>query len=238
MILRFRVYEQTISAIASISEPRQGSAEYLQLRITFGKDWENLDRTLWFLDDAGVTEPVSLGQNKNEFVDVPTYFTAQESFRITLTGMKDDQFVPTNEVIISLSESNDLWGPEAPELQPSWVVQYLDLYQHPPIPSDRGVWQLWNPKTQQYELSDIPLPSVTGGLPTFGESYEGKLLYVVGGALVPLKLGPGLAIRNGTLYITGGGGDVETGITVEETPAAAEVGYEEAYAPESEDTNA
>ena len=167
MILRFRVYEQTISAIASISDPRQGSAEYLQLRITFGKDWENLDRTLWFLDDAGVTEPVSLVQDKNEFVDVPAYFTAQGSFRITLTGVQADQFVPTNEVIISLSESNDLWGPEAPELQPSWVVQYLDLYQHPPIPSDQGFWQLWNPKTQQYELSDISLPSVTGG---FGAS--------------------------------------------------------------------
>lgn len=53
------------------------------------------------------------------------------------------------------------------------------------------------------------------GLPSFGDEYEGKLLYVVGGALVPLALGPGLAIRNGTLYITGGGGDVETGITVE-----------------------
>lgn len=171
MILRFRVYEQTISAIANISEPRQGSAEYLQLRITFGKDWENLDRTLWFLDDVGVAEPVSLGQDKSEFVDVPAYFTAQESFRITLTGMKDDQFVPTNEVIISLAESNKLWESEAPELQPSWVVQYLDLYQHPPIPSDQGFWQLWNPKTQQYELSNIPLPSVTGGGSGEGTSF-------------------------------------------------------------------
>ena len=54
------------------------------------------------------------------------------------------------------------------------------------------------------------------GFPALGDEYEGKLLYVVGGALVPLALGPGLAIRNGTLYITGGGGgDVETGITVE-----------------------
>ena len=53
------------------------------------------------------------------------------------------------------------------------------------------------------------------GFPELGDEYEGKLLYVVGGALVPLALGPGLEIRNGTLYITGGGGDVETGITVE-----------------------
>lgn len=53
------------------------------------------------------------------------------------------------------------------------------------------------------------------GFPALGDEYEGKLLYVVGGALVPLALGPGLEIRNGTLYITGGGGDVETGITVE-----------------------
>ena len=54
------------------------------------------------------------------------------------------------------------------------------------------------------------------GFPALGDEYDGKLLYVVGGALVPLALGPGLEIRNGTLYITGGGGeDVETGITVE-----------------------
>lgn len=71
------------------------------------------------------------------------------------------------------------------------------------------VWPQTKPADYEYVEPDAP---------AFGEEYEGRLLYVSGGALVPLFLGPGLEIRNGTLYITGGGGgggDVETGITVE-----------------------
>lgn len=42
------------------------------------------------------------------------------------------------------------------------------------------------------------------GLPALGDAYEGQMLYVSGGVLVPLRLGPGLSIRDGVLYVSGG----------------------------------
>lgn len=38
----------------------------------------------------------------------------------------------------------------------------------------------------------------------FNETYEGQLLYVVDGVARPLKLGPGLSIKDGILYVSGG----------------------------------
>ena len=46
-------------------------------------------------------------------------------------------------------------------------------------------------------------------------AYEGMLLYGgPGGEVLPLKLGPGLSIRDGVLYVTGGGGAPEQVVTV------------------------
>jgi hypothetical protein len=46
-------------------------------------------------------------------------------------------------------------------------------------------------------------------------AYEGMLLYGgPGGEVLPLKLGPGLSIRDGVLYVTGGGGVPEQVVTV------------------------
>lgn len=49
----------------------------------------------------------------------------------------------------------------------------------------------------------------TLGLPKFDASYEQKILYVVNGVAVPLALGPGLVVRDGVLYVTGGAGEPE-----------------------------
>ena len=40
--------------------------------------------------------------------------------------------------------------------------------------------------------------------PQLGGAFEGKLVYVSGGTVTPLKLGPGLRIENGVLYVSGG----------------------------------
>ena len=42
MILKFRVYEQTISLQSTKSEPRQGSKDYLELQFSFSSDWNDL----------------------------------------------------------------------------------------------------------------------------------------------------------------------------------------------------
>lgn len=48
----------------------------------------------------------------------------------------------------------------------------------------------------------------------FDDNYEGMILYVVGGVAVPLKLGPGLSIRDGVLYVSGGTGEPDDPVGV------------------------
>lgn len=52
--------------------------------------------------------------------------------------------------------------------------------------------------------------TVPDNMPPYGAAYEGKLLYGgPGGVLLPLALGPGLSIRDGVLYVSGGGAPEE-----------------------------
>lgn len=54
--------------------------------------------------------------------------------------------------------------------------------------------------------------------PALGAAFEGLLLYGgPGGTLLPLKLGPGLSIRDGVLYVSGGTDEPETPVGVVET---------------------
>lgn len=48
----------------------------------------------------------------------------------------------------------------------------------------------------------------------FNDSYEGCILYVVSGVAMPLKLGPGLSIRDGVLNVSGGGDTVVTNTAI------------------------
>lgn len=52
--------------------------------------------------------------------------------------------------------------------------------------------------------------------PQLGAEFEGQMVFVSGGVVTPLKLGPGLRIENGVLYVAGGAGepDVEIPVTV------------------------
>lgn len=45
--------------------------------------------------------------------------------------------------------------------------------------------------------------------PQLGAEFEGLMLFVSGGTVTPLKLGPGLSIRDGVLYVNGGAGEPE-----------------------------
>lgn len=70
------------------------------------------------------------------------------------------------------------------------------------------------PKPEDYVYTETEVQSYTKlekrvkkleeeGLPEFGEEYEGNLLYVLNGRLVPLMLGEGLEIVEGMLQLTG-----------------------------------
>ena len=81
MVLSFLVRNQTISYIDTKVTPRIGSSKYLQLKFNFAtKDWSSLRKTL-HISAGEYSEPFILESN---IFDVPTYYTQQESFKITL----------------------------------------------------------------------------------------------------------------------------------------------------------
>lgn len=57
--------------------------------------------------------------------------------------------------------------PEAPEQ--AWMERVLaaagdvaEINQHPPVPGRDGFWLIWNPNTNKYDQTGIPLPEVLG----------------------------------------------------------------------------
>ena len=159
MIIRLKVFEQTLSIVETKSVPRKGSKDYLALQFTFSSDWKDLDK-LCYLQHGEVSQPIDVVDN---FVEVPEWFTEQDSFNITLFGKSGAQEVPTNVVSLRLEKSNTLWEQDAPEPQPSWLAKVIDLNNHPPIPGDNGYWMLWDTDIGAYVESDLPLPEVSSG---------------------------------------------------------------------------
>ena len=117
MILKFKVYEQTIGLQSTKSEPRQGSKDYLELQFSFSSDWNDLLKYV-YLQHGEVSIPHDLVEGS---VIVDEYFTEQTEFNVTLLGKSADGSVevPTNVVTIFLKESNNLWVKDAPEPQNS-----------------------------------------------------------------------------------------------------------------------
>ena len=122
MILNFNVNQQTVVLMKTSSVPRIGSKEYLALQFSFSSDWENLDK-LVYLQSGDVSQPISIVDN---LVEVPEWFTEQDSFNVTLFGTDGITEVPTNVVSVQLEKSNVLWQKDAPEPQPSWLVEVLE----------------------------------------------------------------------------------------------------------------
>ena len=159
MIIRLKVFEQTLSVVDTKPIPRKGSKDYLALLFLFSPDWKNLDK-LCYLQCGKVSQPIDVVDG---FVEVPEWFTQQAGFDVTLFGKNGNQEVPTNVVSLRLEKSNTLWEQDAPEPQPSWLAKVIDLNNHPPILGDNGYWLLWDTDKGEYVESDLPLPDVSVG---------------------------------------------------------------------------
>ena len=159
MIIRLKVFEQTLSIVDTKSVPRKGSKDYLALQFMFSSDWKDLNKVC-YLQHGEVSQPIDVVDG---LVEVPEWFTEQDSFDVTLFGKSGTQEVPTNVVSLRLEKSNTLWEQDAPEPQPSWLAKVIDLNNHPPIPGENGYWMLWDTDNGAYVESDLPLPEVSGG---------------------------------------------------------------------------
>ena len=188
MIIRLRVFEQTLSIVSTKSVPRKGSKEYLGLQFTFSSDWKDLDK-LCYLQSGDVSLPIDMVDN---LVEVPEWFTEQDSFDVTLFGKSGTQEVPTNVVSLRLEKSNTLWEQDAPEPQPSWLAKVIDLNSHPPVPGNKGYWLLWDTDRGAYVESDLPLPEVSSGGGSWSQ-ISGKPFDAIDGNT--------LVNRSGTLYV-------------------------------------
>ena len=155
MIIRLKVFEQTLSVVDTKSVPRKGSKDYLVLQFMFSSDWKDLNK-LCYLQRGEVSQPIDV---VNGLVEVPEWFTQQDSFDVTLFGTSGSREVPTNVVSLRLEKSNTLWEQDAPEPQPSWLAKVIDLNNHPPIPGENGYWMLWDTDSGAYVESELPLPS-------------------------------------------------------------------------------
>ena len=159
MIIRLKVFEQTLSIVDTKSVPRKGSKDYLALQFMFSSDWKDLNKVC-YLQHGEVSQPIDV---VGGLVEVPEWFTEQDRFDVTLFGKSGNQEVPTNVVALQLEKSNTLWEQDAPEPQPSWLAKIIDLNTHPPIPGNNGYWLLWDTDKGEYVESDLPLPEVSGG---------------------------------------------------------------------------
>ena len=159
MIIRMKVFEQTLSIVDTKSVPRKGSKDYLLLQFAFSSDWKDLNKVC-YLQKGDVSQPIDVVDN---FVEVPEWFTEQDSFDVTLFGTNSSQEVPTNVVALQLEKSNTLWEQDAPEPQPSWLAKIIDLNNHPSIPGENGYWLIWDTDSGAYLESDLPLPAVSVG---------------------------------------------------------------------------
>ncbi len=157
MIIRLKVFEQTLSIIDTRAIPRKGSKDYLILQFLFSPDWDGLDK-LCYLQRGEVSQPIDVVDN---LVEVPEWFTQQDSFDVTLFGKSGSQEVPTNVVSLRLEKSNTLWEHDAPEPQPGWLAKVIDLNNHPPIPGKNGYWLIWDTDKGAYVESEL---AVSGGM--------------------------------------------------------------------------
>lgn len=159
MIIRLKVFEQTLSIADMKSVPRKGSKDYLALQFLFSSDWKGLNKVC-YLQHGKVSQPIDV---VDSLVEVPEWFTEQDSFDVTLFGKSGTQEVPTNVVSLRLEKSNTLWEQDAPEPQQSWMAKIIDLNNHPPVPGENGYWMLWDTDRGAYVESDLPLPEVSSG---------------------------------------------------------------------------
>ena len=188
MIIRLKVFEQTLSIADTKSVPRKGSKDYLALQFLFSSDWKDLNKVC-YLQHGEVSQPIDVVDG---LVEVPEWFTEQDSFDVTLFGKSGSQEVPTNVVALQLEKSNTLWEQDAPEPQPSWLAKVIDMNNHPPVPGNNGYWLIWDTDRGAYVESDLPLPEVSSGGGSWSQISDKPFNTIDGNTLVN---------RSGTLYV-------------------------------------
>ena len=188
MIIRLKVFEQTLSIADTKSVPRKGSKDYLALQFMFSSDWKDLNKVC-YLQHGEVSQPIDV---VGGLVEVPEWFTEQDSFDVTLFGKSGTQEVPTNVVSLRLEKSNTLWEQDAPEPQQSWMAKIIDLNNHPPVPGNKGYWLIWDTDRGAYVESDLPLPEVPSGGGSWSQISDKPFNTIDGSTLVN---------RSGTLCV-------------------------------------
>lgn len=183
MILSFDVNQQTISRTAVTSIPRKGSREYLYLSFTFSDDWTGLTKTLYVSNE---TYSDGIIVEKGIPVQVPVYYTQQNSFSITLCGIRGNQFVPTNVITILLEESNDTWEEIAPDPESipyqqlvAMVQKAIESMHAPYINKETNNWMQWDIAQNMFIDTGVPATGVSDlyGVRFSGMSNPGTRLY-------------------------------------------------------------
>lgn len=91
-------------------------------------------------------------------------------YNLQLRATQGDKVRHTNIVQMQVNDSmsgDEVW-PELPSEFSQAEQRITELNEHPPKPGDNGFWLIWNVETDQYEPSDIPLPSGGGSGPAGG----------------------------------------------------------------------
>lgn len=85
-------------------------------------------------------------------------------YSLQLKATQGEKVRHTNIVSMTVNESmsGDVQWPEMPSEFSQAEQRITELNEHPPKPGDNGFWLIWNVETDQYEPSDIPLPSGGG----------------------------------------------------------------------------
>lgn len=162
MTLTFVVRNQTLLYIDTKVIPRIGSAKYLELKFKFiTKDWIGLRKTL-HISAGEYSEPFVL---QSDTFQVPTYYTQQSAFTVTLLGDSDDGVVvPTNEVSVALDESNTLWTAVPPDPHNSAYLELLKSI----VPSD---WAQNDPTAKDYVKNRTHWVDDDGTVPKLDEKF-------------------------------------------------------------------
>lgn len=121
-------------------------------------------------------------------------------YDLQLRGTYGEKVQHTNQITVQVfsSQSGDANWPEIPTSFSDAEERIKEYNDHPPTPGVNGFWMIWNVDTDQYELSDIPLPSGGGG----GMNYQiGHGLKVTDGYILEVDTTDNVEADN-TLPIT------------------------------------
>lgn len=175
MILDLHIENQTLNRRTHAHEtpPRRGSAEYLWLKFTFSEDWADLTKTVYF-QSAEYSEPIIL---EVDTILVPKYFTQQDSFDVSVVGIRGTKIVPTSVVKILLKESNTVWEETPPDTDIPAYAQLVNLSEKAvesakaPYVGENGNWFVYSTESGEWEDTGVTAEGKDGYTPKRGVDY-------------------------------------------------------------------